>query len=185
MMEVLCLLVATIIPREDERNGSPDHTAQLRTIELRLQRLVQHEHTTEEPEATSTTSSHDVQLAELYRLSALIYLERVARNTPRTAPAVKALTTQALELLAALNGGCERPWPLFVIALEAVDEDQRRVVLDAWHRALESRPQGNLVAMRRMVEAAWAMEDLAGRALDMMGVYEVVISANKVPPSFT
>lgn len=180
---MLCLLFDNVLARDDERNKSTEHVDQLRSIELRLQRLTQHENMVEEC-VDESEPTRVANVAEFYRLAALLYLARIARNVPRSNPSVAALTSQCLSLLAALPGGCERPWPLFVVAVEAVDEEQRRVVLDALDAALLTRPQGNLVALRRMVEAAWAMVDLSD-GVDGMRVYEVVVSANRVPPSFT
>lgn len=186
MLDELCGLFDSILPRGHRQHSSRVREAQLRGFELRLLQLAQRERFDEEPDqVTGGFTTQAVQVAELYRLAALIYLERVARNAPRDSPTVEVLTGQAFSLLEVMST-CERPWPLFVVALEATTEEQRRTVLAVLDASLRLRPLGNLASTRRMVEAGWVMQDLTEeRPVDALEVYEVLISANKVPPSFT
>lgn len=123
--------------------------------------------------------------AELYRLAALIYLKRMAKGCPRQDANIILLLDQAFGLLERM-GVCERPWPLFVIALEARDDGERRVVVDVLEASVTRKPGGNLERVRSMIMKAWVQLDLSGGdGSDLMRVYDVVVSGHRVPPSFT
>jgi hypothetical protein len=80
---------------------------------------------------------------------------------------------------------CDRPWPLFVLALEASTEDERRLVLAIIETWLEHRPLRKWIMLRTMVEQAWGQSDFAtANSLDALVLYRSVINAHSVPPSF-
>lgn len=139
--------------------------------------------------------------AELFRLSTLIYLYRVAWNRPRSDPSVAPLIRDGIRLLKRttrapptstadpLEPNGERPFPLFVIGLEARTEWERRVVVDAMDAAARARPLGNVAGCaRRMVFAGWVRTDLHGEGSDegggedMLTVYDGLLSGNRMPP---
>ncbi len=190
MLDLLCGIFDNVVSRDDEQFLSPEHRARLRTLEQRLCTMTQRESiiTDEESETNNEgRPSHAALVAESYRLAALIYLERVARNASHNVTKVTVLAENAFELLSRLES-LERPWPLFVIALEAMDEEKRRLVLDVLDQGSEYRGKvGNMATLRMMVQAAWAQLDLAigEERLNMLEVYNAVISANCIPPSFT
>jgi hypothetical protein len=125
------------------------------------------------------------KLAELFRLAAYIYLERLGKAVSPDNRLFKDLVDQAFRLLWDL-GDCDRPWPLFVIALEARTDEERKLVLTVIGNALRRRPLGNLTITKRMIQAAWVHQDLQeGAGVDALLVYNRVVSANRVPPSFT
>jgi hypothetical protein len=189
-------VIDTVHDRTDPTHLTPSHLQAIRRLELRLEALNQ------SPRVAATSSSNNndsgvgvqEQLAELYRLATHIYLLRMARTLPRDDPAVVALVDKALRLLDSgemQRNGYARPWPLFVVALEARSEDARRVVSDALEAALRRRPLGNLVVVKRLVHAAWVQMDLGLPSGDREGeedakrLYDVVVSGLRVPPSFT
>lgn len=135
--------------------------------------------------ATASSSPPAISLmAKIYRLATLIYLQRVGRNLPRSSGKVEPLLDDAFAALKEL-GGCQRPWPLFIVALEARSDAERKAALQAVTASLKERPLGNMGAAAKMIQAAWVQQDLGGEQLDPLFVYNAVISANKLPPSFT
>lgn len=129
-------------------------------------------------------SLYSAQIAELYRLAALLYLQRVARNSPRDTPHVIRLVAEAYKALE-VTARCDRPWPLFVIALEASTEDERRLVLAMIETLLERRPLRKFMMLRTMIQQAWSQKDLAKTSnLDALLLYQSAINAQRVPPMF-
>ncbi|KAK4239094.1 hypothetical protein C8A03DRAFT_43229 [Achaetomium macrosporum] len=158
LLDLLCQIVDAVLDRDDPNYLSPEHLRTIRSLELRLDDLTQ----TPRIASTSTGENHERQLAELYRLAAKIYLLRMARGLPRGDPVVVALVDKAMHLLKEDEvQPYGRPWPLFV-------------------------PLGNLPLVRRLIHAAWVRMDLAGdNGVDLMDVYNAVVSGLRVPPSFT
>ena len=191
LLDLLYDIIDAVLDRHDPRRRSPAHLRRLRGLESRLDSLVQlprvawaHAADEEEYQQQQHNAAREQQIAELYRLASRIYLARVARGAARGDAAVVALVDRALAVLRAARP-CGRPWPLFVVALEARTEDERGIVRDALAASMARMPPGNLQLVRSMVHAAWVRLDLAGDGAEMMEVYNVVVSGMRVPPSFT
>lgn len=130
-------------------------------------------------------------IAELHCLAALIYLNRVvpAQTTASQSRHLTALIHLALSLLTHLRI-CENPWPLFIIACEAVDDSSRLSVLEVFARTQrEQRRRSNHIAwIQRMVEAVWNQKDLDAEAeqdISYITKMDAVISAATFMPAFS
>ena len=187
MLDVLCQVTNAVWDRNTGPVDEKEYPIRLRNLELRIQRLEQRLTNVDDVDSPSKLDNdvrRPTQMAELYRLATLIYLDRVARGTPRSHERVAALLDAAYHLLREM-GTCERPWPLFVIALDARSEEERKLVLDVMGTVLRDRLRGNMLHARRMVQAGWVQQDFAEQDVDQLFVYNAVISASKLPPSFT
>lgn len=182
LLDILHDIFDNVLDRDAEQYKSPEHSKRLDTLERRLHTLVQREQL--DSSIMIQPSSYNSQIAEFYRLTALIYLERVARSNPRETPQVIMLVTDAYGILDRMKS-CDRPWPLFVLALEASTEDERRTVLAVIETAIESRPLRKWMILRKMVQQAWGQSDLAkANNLDALILYRSVMNTHRVPPSF-
>lgn len=96
---------------------------------------------------------------ELYRLGALIYLNRAALGYSGEELRHKNLVNRGLDLL------CGEliytpPWPVFMIACEARDDLQRMTALQILNKAGQEPRSYNMRLLRRLVEACWNQDDL-------------------------
>ncbi|KAL7930223.1 fungal-specific transcription factor domain-containing protein [Trichoderma chlorosporum] len=183
LLDILHDLFNDVYDRDTDQYKSPEHIARLNWLEWRLRCLTQREE--EKTSITNNKPSYHSQAAEFYRLAALLYLERVARGSPRDARRVIELVSDAYMLLDCIET-CERPWPLFVLALEASTEDERRTILTVIEAVLERLPSRKWVMLRSMVQQAWGQSDLANiDSLDALVLYRSVMNVHRVPPSFT
>ncbi len=153
MLDLLCQLVDAVLDRDDPLYLTPTHTKTLQSLEIRIRNLEQR-HT-----GVSDSDPYMARIAELYRLAALIYLNRIAKGQPRECKCVEDLLAQAFAILEHVDF-CLRPWPLFIIALEADTEDHRKRVLDVVDASLKRRPLGSMAILNRMIREAWAQADL-------------------------
>ncbi|KAK0710308.1 fungal-specific transcription factor domain-containing protein [Lasiosphaeria miniovina] len=203
MLDIICHVIDAVRDRDGPNHLSAEHLGIIRTLQLRLDRVKQVLRISS-TDARSLTSGEDneeeigaeiqkppahpwEQRADLYRLAAYIYLERMALCRPRGDPKVASLIDQAMSLLSTL-GICERPWPVFVIALEARTDEERRGIVDLLGTASDLKPLGSIPLLKRMIHAAWVQQDLGlggDGGLDALPVYNAVISGNRVPPAFT
>ncbi|KAK4447273.1 fungal-specific transcription factor domain-containing protein [Podospora aff. communis PSN243] len=194
LLDLLSQTISAVYDRTDPRHLSPSHLSTLRTLDYRIKNLVQvtrvesiSSNSSDSPERTS----HSHNAALFYRLAVHIYLLRVAQGLPLSSPKVHSLIDSAFETLSLLPY-CERPWPLFVVALEARTEDERRLVLDKIEAGVKAKPFGNMCAAREMVTRAWVQKDLAmdGSGFgegegDMSGVYNAAVRGLGGMPSFS
>ncbi|UKZ91513.1 uncharacterized protein TrAFT101_006490 [Trichoderma asperellum] len=182
LLDILYEIFDNVFDRDSEQHKSPEHNIRLKALEQRLHHLIQCEHS--DISNVGQVSSYNTQIAEFYRLAALLYLQRVARNSPRDAPHVIKLAADAYRALEVM-ARCDRPWPLFVIALEASTEDERRLVLVTIETLLERRPLRKWMTLRTMIQQAWSQIDLAkANSLDALLLYQSVINHQRVPPMF-
>jgi len=97
----------------------------------------------------------------LYTCAALIYFNRAVGEIPASSFEQRRLVREGILILHRL-GSCGSAWPLFVLACEANDDDQRLQISDVLLRTQqESSPRSNHVPLiRTMVEAIWNQNDL-------------------------
>ncbi|KAI0390437.1 fungal-specific transcription factor domain-containing protein [Xylariaceae sp. FL0594] len=138
----------------DKSNRSTEWKVQLRNLESLHQRLdPRHEQKLPQQSLRRTLAT-----AELYRLAALLYLHR-ACCTDTTQESRSEFIKQALDILSSLDV-CTSPWPLFVIACESENDEQRITILRTLDRMDEERHIGNVFVLRHIIESFWKQQDL-------------------------
>lgn len=166
----------------DDNFHSEAHLKAIRSLEIRLKYLDQRQamvSPTDDKEATQ-----EAKVAELFRLATIIYLLRMAKGEADSSKCVLHAVDQAYTLLDTIEY-CERPWPLFVVALEARTEEHRMRMLTVLRNSLERRPLGPMTLVNRMIPDAWTQQDLRESAMEPFVLYEMIISRHRVPPCFT
>ncbi|RYP50563.1 hypothetical protein DL768_003959 [Monosporascus sp. mg162] len=158
--------------RGESASFTPDEQAQrqddFRNIESRLSRLVQRL----DPHAAMHLSMREqVRIrttAELYRIAAFLYLQRTC-NTAHAEELRSIYMEEAFKALRSLEI-CTSPWPLFVVACETENDEQRIEILQILDRMENTRNIGNLLVLRNIIESYWNRKDLQadiGRSSDL------------------
>ncbi|KAJ5291995.1 fungal-specific transcription factor domain-containing protein [Penicillium angulare] len=143
-------------------SGPPDITEAL-ILEGRLTSLTQNVSPVEGFESqTCTIEEHRkvIETAELYRLSALLYHQRIHADYLDRRREREAYLTQAFHIFNRLSI-CTSPWPLFVIACEADSDEQRLVIIRMLDHMDEARSIGNIFILREIIQSFWKQKDLA------------------------
>lgn len=125
-------------------------------------------------------------LTYLYRCAALIYLNRAVLKVPISSFQHRRLVREGILLLKSL-GFCESAWPLFILACEASEDEQRLQILEILSETKrEPRRRSNHVPLiQRMVEAIWNQNDLTlDSAVDYVSILHAVISTAPSLPLF-
>ena len=121
---------------------------------------------------------------ELYQLSALLYLTRASGNTltPSQAP---QWIDRAFTIFAQLEL-CSRQLPLFILGIEARNDEERITILDLFERS-----EGTVLSKCAlfMMQCVWKQDDLAGaggggRELDYVEKLGAIISSCDVMMTF-
>lgn len=147
---------STIHSRADP---SPTKLIKQRTVvDNKLQILAQNLDPEQEPATTSFRKTFIHATAELYRLAALLYLQRVCplSTDERTREIYLDQAFHTLEVLDVAT--C--PWPLFIFACESQSDDQRIQILRTVDRMDQARGLGNIFTLRSIIEGFWTQCDL-------------------------
>lgn len=129
-----------------------------RLAESSLQNLAQRLDPDEEIAATPLKRSRIMAIADLYRLAALLYAQRVHPAADADARRTEYLG-KAYQVLSTLHvASC--PWPIFVLACESQSEEERAFMMEVLDRMSSIRAVGNVGVMRKIVEAFWKRNDL-------------------------
>lgn len=109
----------------------------------------------------SSLSRQDM-INSLYRYAALIYLNRTVSYVSTSSFSHRRLVREGILLLQNL-GFCEGIWPLFVIACEANEDEQRLKILNILSNTSQELGQRSesIILVQHMIEAIWNQNDLA------------------------
>ncbi|CRK34985.1 hypothetical protein BN1708_006608, partial [Verticillium longisporum] len=140
-------------------NSDPGEQSQQRVaLEERL-RMASQRLSPDEAANSSTVQIKDASAtAELYRLAALLYLQRVV-PAPGDDMRSAAYLQQIFAALRTVRVATS-PWPVFITACEARTEHERVQILRVLERMDEIRNVGNVRVMRSLIESIWKQQDL-------------------------
>ncbi|KFX91311.1 hypothetical protein V490_05979 [Pseudogymnoascus sp. VKM F-3557] len=182
LMDLICQVIDVVLDHDNVGYQSESQIAIIKSLEIRLQNLEQRHSGISDTD--SGEAAHQVRVAELFRLAALIYLLRLAKGESVGHKAYNLAVASAFDVMGQC-AFCERPWPMFIIGLEARTDRQRSVILTVFKASLQRQPHGTMSLADRMVRDAWAQQDLSGDEIDQLVLYSRVINRNHVPPCFT
>lgn len=127
----------------------------------------------------------DTTILELYRLAALVYLERASMNFSGVSDDISSLAESGFAIMRQANQ-CNAPLPLFVLGLEARSDEQRVTVLDVIENTMQTSSLKSLEGVRSMLQAAWTQDDFrAEQDLDYVTKLDVIMTANAAVPTFS
>lgn len=191
LMSIISKLNDTILT-DDSTNPSLSDIEGLIQLEQRLRSLRQY--LTRQGLTFSVAGDESgvldvLDTAELYRIAALIFLERACRRKSRRSSEVEHLVEAGLAILQRLKV-CAVMWPLFIIACEAETDEQRTIVLATFETSTKFRKAGNIPCVQGLAEAVWKQDDLftySGIAAGTVPLlrYGSIISASRQLPNFT
>jgi len=141
-------------PSREKFNRSAEWKAQ----HSRLASLQQRLHPRHEQRLSQLERVRTLATAELYRLATFLYLHR-ACSTETPQETRSTCIQQALQILSDLDV-CTSPWPLFAIACETENDEQRITIFRTLDRMDEERHIGNVFVLRHIIESFWKQQDL-------------------------
>lgn len=163
------------------------HTEVLNRLERRL-KYAEQEIKIEELDDGSSPMDKMQQtrdIAELYRLAGLIYLNRAGRNTAISNLALQSVTESAFTILGKLHT-CERTFPLFIVSCEARTDVQRATVLRLINTTRTRFAPTNIMRAHRYIERFWATDELdVGQDTSYAEKMTAVLSSRDALPAFT
>ena len=123
-------------------------------------------------------------ILELYRLAALIYLNRAFIGYHGGEEQHRKLVDEATLYLAHVRPH-EVPWALFIIGCEARTDEERKNMLQFFPENHVAPFINKLNWMRQMVEASWIYDDLHyDQHLGYFSKLSAVMTHSPIPPAF-
>lgn len=182
-MDLLCQVVDNVYEPGHPDYQSESHLKTVRSLEIRLKYLEQRQAAVL-PSDDDKQATQEAQIADLFRLAAIIYLLRMAKGEPENSKCLASAMDQAFEILDQIEY-CDRPWPLFIIGLESRTEERRARMLQVLESSVKRRPLGSMTLVNRMVPDAWTQQDLREAPMEPFTLYNMVVGRNRVTPCFT
>lgn len=132
------------------------------------------------------TGNRNLMVSNLHRLACLIYIDRTSHRVSNSYIHHKRLVREGILLLEQM-GTCQNAWPLFIIACEATDDDQRLSILSVFERSQGSvrRRSNHIHFIQHLVESVWNQMDLnEADEVDYVTVMNAVIGGVHFIPPF-
>lgn len=122
-------------------------------------------------------------LVELYRLAALIYLERA--STRSSGPSVKVQRwLQKAYVILEKQEIHHIPFPLLVLGIESRNDERRKLFLKLVRQAAVRSGSVAMENVHRMLQSVWLQDDLeTERVLDYRLKLRAVFSSSEILPS--
>ena len=134
----------------------------------------------------ATLLDHNIMVSDLHRLASLIYVNRAVHCVSDADFRQSQLVQAGISLLTKLRT-CQNAWPLFIIACEAVDDDQRLAILEVFEQTRQDhrRRSSHIHVIQHMVEAMWKQHDLnVENGVDYLTILDAVVGAVPFIPPF-
>ena len=135
---------------------------------------------------STTPMNRNTMVSDLHRLACLIYVNRAVHRVPETDFRHRRLVREGILLLTNMIT-CQNAWPLFIVACEAVDDNQRLAILDVFEQSRQDRRRrsSHIHLIQHMVEAVWKQHDLdTENQVDYLTILDAVVSAVPFMPVF-
>ena len=135
---------------------------------------------------SATPIDRNTMVSDLHRLACMIYVNRAVHRVSGTEVRHRRLVREGILLLTKMIT-CQHAWPLFIIACEAVDDDQRLAILDVFEQSQQDprRRSSHIHFIQHLVEAVWNQHDLnAENQVDHLTILDAVVGGVSFMPPF-
>jgi len=186
--DVLQLVVHTcrraLVAKPSEMNYANAGMERTKVLEQNISKAVGDYGPIHVPSATPT--DRNTTIADLHRLACLIYVNRTVHCVSGTEFRHRRLVREGILLLTKMIT-CQNAWPLFIIACEAVGDDQRLAILHVFEQSRQDRRRrsSHIHLIQHMVEAVWNQHDLnAENQVDYLTIFDAVVGGVPFIPPF-
>jgi len=186
--DVLQLVVHTcrraIVANPSEMNNANVEMERMKVLEQNISRVVGDYGPIHVQ--TATPIDRNTMVSDLHRLACLIYVNRAVHCVSGTEFHHRRLVREGILLLTEMKT-CQNAWPLFIIACEAVGDDQRLAILDVFEQSRQDRRRrsSHIHFIQHLVEAIWNQHDLnAENQVDYLTIFDAVVGGVPFIPTF-
>jgi hypothetical protein len=173
-----------IVPKVSDLDYTNTEMEQAKVLEQEVSKEVGEYGPIHVPSITSV--NRNTMVSDLHRLASLIYANRAVHCVSDTDFRHKRLVREGILLLTRMRT-CQNAWPLFIIACEAVDDDQRLAVLNVFEQSRQDRKRrsSHIHFIQHLVEAVWNQLDLnAEGQVEYLAIFDAVVGGVPFMPLF-
>ncbi|KAL7783251.1 fungal-specific transcription factor domain-containing protein [Trichoderma ceciliae] len=171
--------------RDDPSYLSIKRLRAINELELRLKEIDDLRYCFDVGEDITISKAGESMNDRLFQFALIIYVDRVVKGAFMSSKAAQSAAAKAFILLEKMRL-YDRPFPLFILSIQAETDEQRLLILSTIKRTMEARPMNNLGSTEDMIKKLWAQQDLQGpEQADALFLLNAVVSANSMPPTFT
>ena len=124
-------------------------------------------------------------IAALYRLGALIYLERCMRNVPEACDRIEILVEEGMAIVGdACEGNCSSPFLLMLFGAEARTDRQRAMILRLIGNTERFPEVRNISSIKDMIKFVWIQDDLGTKWTSYKEKLRAVLGTCSIAPTF-
>ncbi|KIW09942.1 hypothetical protein PV08_11718 [Exophiala spinifera] len=135
---------------------------------------------------SASSPDRNSMISDLHRIACLIYVNRVVHCVSGTEFRHRRLVREGILLLTKMQT-CQNAWPLFIVACEAVGDDQRLAIMDVFERSRQDRRRrsSHVHFIQHTVEAVWNQHDLnTENHVDYLTIFNAVVGGLPFIPPF-
>lgn len=178
ILHIFSIIFESVLEQHKPLYHSTEYREHLRMLEWRLKNVKVDANEYQSFVATPRARS----ITELYRIAALIYLERSSGNISNESDKISAWVDRAFTLLDELQA-CNWPLLLFIFGLEARSDAQRLKVLNLVSKTEKETRARNLETAKALVRMSWVQDDLGTKYIDYVAKLDMLLSSSEVLPT--
>ncbi|KAI3323423.1 fungal-specific transcription factor domain-containing protein [Xylariaceae sp. AK1471] len=135
---------------------------------------------------SATPMDRNTMVSDLHRLACLIYVNRAVHCVSGIEFRHRRLVREGILLLTKMIT-CQSAWPMFIIACEAIGDDQRLAILNVFEQSRQDRRRrsSHIHFIQHLVEAVWNQHDLnTENPVDYLTIFDAVVRGVPFLPTF-
>lgn len=181
ILHLLSEVFGSVVEPSDPKYNTDEYRNFLEILEWRIKRIAVLSHDTES--AHSAPQPTALTVTKLYQLAALVYLERTSTKSSGQSEKITQMVDNAFSIFRELET-CQWPLPLFILACEARDDEERVVILDLIANTETKAHVRSLQSLKTMLRFVWTQDDLAEEPIDYTEKLSAVMSTSGSVPTF-
>ncbi|KAI5462779.1 fungal-specific transcription factor domain-containing protein [Mariannaea sp. PMI_226] len=184
VLEPLSEVFKSLVASSNPRYHSETYRKHLKTLEVTLDDIVTKSSLLLKLSQDRLPIPEVNNLLSLFRLAALVYLERVSNNISELSTKVNAWINSAFNIIENIRA-CKHLFPLLIFGCEARTDAHRVVILDAIDETSRKTHSLNLQLLRGLLQSVWIQDDLQNTSeMNYNERLSAILSSSKTIPSF-
>ncbi|KAI5461016.1 fungal-specific transcription factor domain-containing protein [Mariannaea sp. PMI_226] len=184
VLEPLSEVFRSLVAPSNPQFRNQSYRDRMGILEMRLDDFPANLSALSAPSDKGPIRANSDRLVSLFRLAALVYLERISNNLSGSSPKLDVWINSAFRIMTSIRA-CKYLFPLLIFGCEARTDAHRIIMLDTINETARKTHSLNLQSLLGLLQALWSQDDLQGMCeMDYNERLNAIISVNETIPSF-